>query len=228
MTKDERREKFVLENPNFYPKKIIKEKVIKQKIFIEKREKVLKIPTPKEIKSICLKCSRNFFYYSKSSTPTKRKYCSEYCRKSSYSYVPCKEMDACLTCGKLFTRHGSVNGRKKYCGGYLIKGTCSYNHRQERKKITNQKFLNSPKTKIYFSNYYKKYRETGEPLLKYRARSILFSSIRNKSIEKPLLCDLCKVHENLHGHHTDYNKPLDVMWLCKKCHGIQHGKVSIG
>ena len=36
-------------------------------------------------------------------------------------------------------------------------------------------------------------------------------------------CSNCGSTENLHAHHEDYSKPLDVIWLCCLCHRREHG-----
>lgn len=35
-------------------------------------------------------------------------------------------------------------------------------------------------------------------------------------------CQGCGSDKNIHAHHEDYDRPLDVIWLCVKCHGIRH------
>lgn len=35
-------------------------------------------------------------------------------------------------------------------------------------------------------------------------------------------CCMCGTDENIHAHHDDYSKPLDVMWLCPVHHKSRH------
>jgi len=35
-------------------------------------------------------------------------------------------------------------------------------------------------------------------------------------------CEDCGTTINLHRHHPDYNKPLEVKILCGACHGVEH------
>ena len=44
-------------------------------------------------------------------------------------------------------------------------------------------------------------------------------------IKKPDSCSACGMYtrsRNLHGHHSDYSKPCDVIWLCNICHTNLH------
>ena len=38
-------------------------------------------------------------------------------------------------------------------------------------------------------------------------------------------CALCGAKET-QAHHEDYSKPLEVIWLCRKCHLLMHGKLA--
>lgn len=39
-------------------------------------------------------------------------------------------------------------------------------------------------------------------------------------------CERCGYGVGVHAHHEDYSKPLDVNWLCKKCHGQRHREIN--
>ena len=50
---------------------------------------------------------------------------------------------------------------------------------------------------------------------KYKAHGIVQRAIRgNKLFKEP--CQICGGKNNVHAHHDDYSKPLNVRWLC--CH----------
>ena len=57
---------------------------------------------------------------------------------------------------------------------------------------------------------------------KTKARSLINNSIASGKSVKPKTCSNCGLETDIHGHHTDYSKPFDVMWLCPRCHMRQH------
>ena len=58
---------------------------------------------------------------------------------------------------------------------------------------------------------------------KRRARLFIMNGIRAGRIRKPERCERCSLPSpRLEGHHPDYNKPLEVIWVCPPCHSIIH------
>ena len=59
---------------------------------------------------------------------------------------------------------------------------------------------------------------------KRRARRMVYRhKKRGNLIPQP--CEICGV-EPTEAHHEDYNKPLEVRWLCRTHHNKKHGKIT--
>ena len=72
------------------------------------------------------------------------------------------------------------------------------------------------------NNYhYKKIQKERYPE-KIRAREMVHYAVKTGKLIKP---DKCKCGKTpVYAHHKDYNQPLKVVWLCKKCHLDVHGE----
>jgi hypothetical protein len=61
---------------------------------------------------------------------------------------------------------------------------------------------------------------TAEQRKRNNARSYLHVYVKRGKIKK-LPCEECQ-NSKSEGHHPDYSKPLQVIWLCKKHHRKKH------
>lgn len=125
------------------------------------------------------------------------------------------------------------NTRKEYYKKWREKNK---NHileyQREYYKIYWNKYYEKNKDKILFR--IRKWRKTvnGKKYIKNReilnkintpekiiARKICRNAVSSGVlIKKPCTCGELKVQ----GHHEDYSKPLEVVWLCRKCHNNYH------
>lgn len=86
----------------------------------------------------------------------------------------------------------------------LTKEQVKYKREEGENSLDNQKL-----------DYLKKYYEMK---IKAMARIYLNGVVQKGLIIKPESCGMCGKTGMIHGHHHDYSKPLDVIWVCPKCH----------
>lgn len=67
---------------------------------------------------------------------------------------------------------------------------------------------------------HKRYRQ-GHPE-KIKAHQAVYIVTRNGSLKRSAFCEICRLPAKTHGHHVDYTKPLEIEWLCRKCHVEVH------
>lgn len=58
------------------------------------------------------------------------------------------------------------------------------------------------------------------PLIR-KAHSAISNAIRDGRLTRPTQCSQCGSEgKRIEAHHDDYSKPLEVRWLCKRCHAL--------
>jgi len=67
--------------------------------------------------------------------------------------------------------------------------------------------------------YMKEYRETYPN--KYKAHTMVGNAVKGGKLF-PEPCDVCFSTHDIHAHHDDYLKPLNVRWLCAAHHSQWH------
>lgn len=108
----------------------------------------------------------------------------------------------------------SENGKKKIE---------EYRHSERGKEWTN-KYCQSEKGKAIRLKHTKKWREANP--IKLKAQTLIKRKVRSgKIIRMP--CQTCGDVKS-HGHHCDYSKPLEVMWLCHQHHRLWHSENGPG
>lgn len=63
---------------------------------------------------------------------------------------------------------------------------------------------------------------------KYKAVNMVNNYIRDGKLKKKYECEQCDSNFSVVAHHDDYDKPLDVRWLCQACHKQWHAKYGEG
>jgi len=116
----------------------------------------------------------------------------------------------CERCSESIERKSSMH---KYCK------PCADTVKEENRG----RYRSKLSTKISEANKSKEFREQFPD--KRKAQWAVTNAIRDgKLVREP--CLVCK-KEFAEGHHEDYSKPLEVMWLCKSCHYWWHKLIPI-
>lgn len=150
-------------------------------------------------------------------------------------------MKKCFKCGELkdfdcFYKHSLMkDGRVNKCKECYKKDVIEnyyknheYYIEYDRSRVDNEK--RKEKRKNYSSFIRKNF---PDKVKEYKSRYDKNKKNATTKVEKALKkgiivktpCIICG-NEKSEGHHPDYSKPLEVIWLCKKHHGLEHRKIN--
>lgn len=51
-------------------------------------------------------------------------------------------------------------------------------------------------------------------------------ALKSGALVKPDSCSVCGWVGAIQGHHPDYDKPLEVVWVCGPCHRLEHSRLK--
>jgi hypothetical protein len=123
-------------------------------------------------------------------------------------------LNSCKLCGALYGKQKHL--RHMNDPVWIFKNRAKARAYQERRK---QLGLFSGQTNKQSDSESKRRWEINNPT-KVKAKYLARLAVASGVLKRPQSCQRCeKSADRLEKHHSDYSKPLQVEWLCCKCHG---------
>jgi len=165
----------------------------------------------------------------------------------------CKQEKPLADFGKDKSRKNGLSAECKDCGCIRAKEYYARNREERRAKMKERYNKNlencQEKARAYYRSeagresnlravkkYYKNHRDKCraqkkkrdvENPEKYRAHNAIYYAIVTGKMKRSVFCESCGLPAKTEGHHTNYDKPLEVIWLCRKCHRKAHRKETV-
>lgn len=129
-------------------------------------------------------------------------------------YCPkCKTNKPSTDYYKAISRYDGLRAYCKDCSNKMQRDNTKYFTDYSNNRYKNDVTFRE-KRKLQSLNYQKLYKD------KHGAhQAVEYALATNKLIKQP--CEKCS-NPNSQAHHDDYSKPLQVRWLCPKCHTNYH------
>lgn len=152
-------------------------------------------------------------------------------------------MKTCTHCSQelpldAFHKHkGFQDGHRNICKVCANEVSRKY-YRDNRDKHLESCRSWKTRNKTRFENYQKQYKQTTQAQnnqrkwamshpIRVKAQKTLNYAVFKGELEKSSCCQVCgDSAPRIEAHHYDYNKPLEVIWVCTSCHGWIHRKHS--
>ena len=111
----------------------------------------------------------------------------------------------------------------KMADGYLnkCKECAKLDVKQHRRENDSVREYDRNRGNRQSGDYLKQYRAKYPK--KYSAHTLVNSAIRCGRMDKVIICE-CGSDFHVEAHHDDYDKPLEVRWLCAVCNQRWHAK----
>lgn len=120
----------------------------------------------------------------------------------------------CTKCATWFMRR-AWQVKDRHCSSCRNVHDRAY-HLAKGEKFKEQARVTYRRRKSYYKAYWKAKRKDPTHLLKRSARSKVSNEIRSGRLQR-LPCEKC-LATPADAHHHDYSKPLEIVWLCRRCH----------
>jgi ribosomal protein S27AE len=140
-------------------------------------------------------------------------------------------MKKCKKCGEVkplsefYAEKGSKDGHRNKCKICLYKDLCDWRKnnpgkvleqgRRQAESGYSKRYRDSEAGRVSKKKSAEKFR-LNYPLKTKAVNDVNSAIQRGEIIRQP--CSDCGTKVSVQAHHDDYAKPLDVRWLCRKCH----------